>query len=60
MTHITSKIHTVVIFLIVDIDEIFNAEFVGMYTIYLLTRFHIPKSNDSMIAIKMKAKYKFK
>jgi hypothetical protein len=45
-------------FLIDDLQTIFNTEFLDMFMVYLHTRFHMPKSNDLLaIAIRPKAKY---
>jgi hypothetical protein len=44
----------------VDLQTIFNTEFVGMYMIYLHTKFNVPNSNgSSCITIKLEAKYRF-
>jgi hypothetical protein len=60
LSQITSKIHTVAMFLTVDLETIFNTKFVCMYMIYLHTKFHVSNSNGSSgTAIKLEAKYRF-
>jgi hypothetical protein len=45
------------LFLIFDIDTIFNTEFVGMYVLYLHTKFHMPDCSDSVVTtVKPKAR----
>jgi hypothetical protein len=55
---VTSKIRTVM-FLILILETVFNAEFVGIYMTYPHAKFHMPNSNGSfVIAMKPKTKYK--
>jgi hypothetical protein len=50
------KTRSVAMFLIDDLETIFNTEFVDIFVVYLYTRFHMPKSNDLLaIAIRPKA-----
>jgi hypothetical protein len=57
---LTTMFHTTVIFVIVDLQTIFYAQFVSMFIIYCHTKFHIPSSNCSLvITVKLKAKGHF-
>jgi hypothetical protein len=58
---VAHKTSTGTMFLLVDLEPIFNTEFVGMCMIYLFTRFHIPISNYSLVmTVEPKAKYRKK
>jgi hypothetical protein len=46
-------------YLIDDLETIFNTEFVDMFMVYLHARFYMPKSNDLLaIAIRPIAEYR--
>jgi hypothetical protein len=58
-SHITSKIPTVIMLLIIDFEGIFNTEFIGICMVCLHTKFYMLNSNGLLdIVVKLKAKYR--
>jgi hypothetical protein len=54
---VTSKFHTISMFVFVDLQTIFRTEFGGIFVIYLDT-FHMTASNGSLVILQPKAKYR--
>jgi hypothetical protein len=55
-----SKVHAVAMFSIVALETILNAEFLGMYIIYLRTKFRVCIFNETLVVIRPKGKYRFR
>jgi hypothetical protein len=57
LSDITSKFWTVTIFVIVDLKTIFHAQFICLFMICLLIKYHMPSSRGSLvITVKLTAK----
>jgi hypothetical protein len=58
--YVMPKFCTVVLFVIIDLQMTFHAQFVCVFVINLFTKFHMPNSSGSLvIAVKLKAKENF-
>jgi hypothetical protein len=58
LSHVTSQIGAGAMFLIIDIEIIFNTEVLTLYMIYLHATFHSPDPSGSLVtAVKPKARY---
>jgi hypothetical protein len=58
--HQTLKLHTTITFVNIVLQRIFHTKYVGIFMMYIYTKFLMPSSNgSSIITIKLRSKYRF-